>query len=139
MDARGPRTPLQPADLNAAPPLPAPPRLRPAPQTSPPDTRRPPRPPAPRPADHATDTPGIDANIHGDVKFAGGPSITHGTCNHPKVIKRIIKVAEKHKIPLQHESSSRYSGPDTDGIFHVKESIPSAMISFPRDSLTPVG
>ncbi|MEO6742477.1 MAG: M42 family metallopeptidase [Chthoniobacteraceae bacterium] len=80
---------------------------------------------------HATDTPGIDANIHGEVKFAAGPSITHGTCNHPKVIKRIIKVAEKHKIPLQHESSSRYSGTDTDVIFDVKEGIPSALISFP--------
>ena len=80
---------------------------------------------------HATDTPGIDVNIHGEVKFTGGPSITHGTCNHPKVIKRIIKVAEKNKIPLQHESSSRYSGTDTDVIFNVKEGIPSALISFP--------
>ena len=62
---------------------------------------------------------------------SAGPSITHGTCNHPKVIKRIIKVAEKHKIPLQHESSSRYSGTDTDVIFDVKEGIPSALISFP--------
>jgi len=80
---------------------------------------------------HATDTPGIDAAVHGEVKFTGGPSITHGTCNHPNVIQRIIKVAEKLKIPLQHESSSGNSGTDTDVIFDVREGIPSALISFP--------
>jgi putative aminopeptidase FrvX len=80
---------------------------------------------------HATDTPGIDNAVHGEVKFAAGPSITHGTCNHPNVIQRIIKVAGKARIPLQHESSSRYSGTDTDVIFDVKEGIPSALISLP--------
>ena len=80
---------------------------------------------------HATDTPGIEHAVHGEVKFQGGPAITHGTCNHPNVIRRIIKVAEKNKIPLQHESSSRYSGTDTDVIFDVREGIPSALISFP--------
>jgi endoglucanase len=80
---------------------------------------------------HATDTPGIDHAIHGEVKFRGGPAITHGTCNHPNVIQRIINVAGRHKIPLQHESSSRYSGTDTDVIFEVREGIPSALVSFP--------
>ena len=80
---------------------------------------------------HATDTPGIEHAMHGEVKLGGGPSITHGTCNHPLVIKRLIKVAEKNKIPLQHESVSRCSGTDTDVIFNVKEGIPSALVSFP--------
>jgi endoglucanase len=80
---------------------------------------------------HATDTPGIDHATHGEVKFGAGPSITHGTCNHPNVIQRIIKVAAKHRIQLQHESSSRYSGTDTDVIFDVREGIPSALISLP--------
>ncbi len=80
---------------------------------------------------HATDTPGIDAAVHGEVKFAAGPSITHGACNHPNVVKRLIKVAEKNKISLQHESVSRNSGTDTDVIFNVNEGIPSALVSFP--------
>ncbi len=80
---------------------------------------------------HATDTPGIDFAIHGEAKLGGGPSITHGTCNHPEVIKRIMTVAEEKGIPLQHESSSRYSGTDTDVIFHTREGIPSALISIP--------
>ncbi len=80
---------------------------------------------------HATDTPGIDKTMHGEVKFAGGPSITHGTCNHPKVIERLMNSAKKLKIELQHESSSRYSGTDTDEIFRVREGIPSGLISLP--------
>jgi endoglucanase len=80
---------------------------------------------------HATDTPGIEHAVHGEVKLGGGPSITHGTCNHPKVIERLLAVARKLDIPIQHESSSRYSGTDTDVIFDVREGIPSALVSLP--------
>ncbi|MGV3532027.1 MAG: M42 family metallopeptidase [Chthoniobacteraceae bacterium] len=80
---------------------------------------------------HATDTPGIEHEKHGEVKLGGGPSITHGTCNHPLVVKRLMETAEKLGIPLQHESSSRYSGTDTDSIYNVREGIPSGLISLP--------
>ncbi len=80
---------------------------------------------------HATDTPGIDHAQHGEVKLGGGPSVTHGTCNHPSVIRRLLSVAEKLNIPIQHESSSRYSGTDTDVIFDTREGIPSALVSLP--------
>ena len=80
---------------------------------------------------HATDTPGIDNAIHGEVKFGGGPTVTHGTCNHPNVVQRLIDVAKKSKVPLQHESSSRYSGTDTDNISYTGQGIPSALISLP--------
>jgi endoglucanase len=80
---------------------------------------------------HATDTPGIDHSVHGEVRLGGGPSITHGTCNHPKVVKRLLKVAEAAGISIQHESSSRYSGTDTDTIFTTREGIPSALVSLP--------
>ena len=80
---------------------------------------------------HATDTPGIEKSKHGAVKLGGGPSITHGTCCHPLVIQRLVKTADKHSIPLQHESSSRYSGTDTDSIYHIREGTPSALVSLP--------
>ena len=80
---------------------------------------------------HATDTPGIDHAIHGEVKMGGGPSVTHGTCNHPNVVKRILEVAKNLKIPIQHESSSRYSGTDTDNISYTGKGIPSALVSLP--------
>lgn len=80
---------------------------------------------------HATDSPGIPKAKHGEVTLGGGPSITHGTVNHPKVVERLIEIAEREDIPLQHEASSRYSGTDTDVIFHTKSGIPSALISIP--------
>lgn len=80
---------------------------------------------------HATDTPGIDQAQHGEVKLGGGPSVTHGTCNHPNVVRRLLEVAGRLGIPIQHESSSRYSGTDTDVIFETREGIPSALVSMP--------
>ncbi|HEX8371463.1 MAG TPA: M42 family metallopeptidase [Chthoniobacterales bacterium] len=80
---------------------------------------------------HATDTPGIDQSIHGECVLGGGPSITHGTCNHPLVIARLLECAEAAGIPIQHESSSRYSGTDTDVIFNSQNGVPSALVSLP--------
>ncbi len=80
---------------------------------------------------HATDSPGIPKAKHGEVKMGGGPSITHGTVNHPKVVERLIEIAEREDIPLQHEASSRFSGTDTDVIFNSKAGIPSALMSIP--------
>lgn len=80
---------------------------------------------------HATDSPGINQKKHGKVELGEGPTVTHGTVNHPRVIERIEEVAEAEDIPLQHESSSRYSGTDTDSIFTSRSGIPSALISLP--------
>ncbi|MEI8038879.1 MAG: M42 family metallopeptidase [Verrucomicrobiota bacterium] len=80
---------------------------------------------------HATDTPGLDAAKHGSVKLGGGPSLTHGTANHPLVVKRLIELATAARIPIQHEASSRFTGTDTDKIFHSRQGIPSALVSLP--------
>ena len=81
---------------------------------------------------HATDTPGIAHEQHGKVTLGGGPTVTHGTGNHPAVVKRLIDVAEKEGIPLQHEASSRSTGTDTDSIYPVREGVPSALVSLPQ-------
>ena len=80
---------------------------------------------------HATDSPGIDKNKHGAVKLGGGPSLTHGTANHPLIVKRLISLAKKLSIPIQHESSSRSTGTDTDSVYPSKSGIPSALLSIP--------
>ena len=80
---------------------------------------------------HATDTPGTDYKKHGEVKLGGGPSLTHGGANHIEVVNRLIELAAKAEIPIQHESSSRFTGTDTDVIFNQQHGIPSALISLP--------
>ncbi len=80
---------------------------------------------------HATDTPGICNATHGTVKLGKGPTVSHGTCNHPLVVERLMNNAESAEIPLQHESSSRYSGTDTDSIFVSRDGVPSGLVSLP--------
>ena len=80
---------------------------------------------------HATDSPGISSAKHGEVKLGLGPTVTHGTVNHPAVVQRLIDVAKAEGIPLQHESSSRTSGTDTDVIFTARAGVPSALVSMP--------
>jgi len=80
---------------------------------------------------HATDSPGIQQKEHGAVYLGQGPSITHGTACHPKLVSYLVDVAEKHDIPLQHEASSVRTGTDTDSIYHVRDGIPSMLISLP--------
>ena len=65
----------------------------------------------------ATDSPGIDRNKHGSIKLGSGPTVTHGTANHPEVVKRLITLANELEIPIQHEASSRSTGTDTDHVY----------------------
>jgi endoglucanase len=81
---------------------------------------------------HATDYPTVNKTQHGDIKLGGGPSLTHGGCNHPEVVARLEAIAEKKKITLQHEAISATSGTDTDVIFWTRGGIASALISLPN-------
>lgn len=80
---------------------------------------------------HATDTPGIAAKEHGFVALGKGPALAHGAANHPLVVERLINVAEKQKIPLQHEAISRSTRTDADVIYTALDGIPCALISIP--------
>jgi putative aminopeptidase FrvX len=80
---------------------------------------------------HATDSPGIDRNKHGSIKLGSGPTVTHGTANHPGVVKRLIALANELDIPIQHEASSRSTGTDTDHVYPMRGGVPSALLSVP--------
>jgi len=80
---------------------------------------------------HATDSPDIKHAQHGKVTLGGGPSVTHGTANHPLMVRRLMELAAEREITLQHEASSRFTGTDTDSIFHQRGGIPSALVSLP--------
>jgi len=80
---------------------------------------------------HATDIPGVSEAKHGRVAMGGGPATTHGTSNHRKLIARLTEIAEKHRLPLQYEASSRFTGTDTDQIYKATAGVPSALLSLP--------
>jgi endoglucanase len=81
---------------------------------------------------HATDYPTVNKSQHGDIKVGKGPTVTHGGCNHPEIVKRLEAIAATKKIPLQHEATSATSGTDTDAIFWTRGGIASALISLPN-------
>ncbi|MGD7653636.1 MAG: M20/M25/M40 family metallo-hydrolase [Verrucomicrobiales bacterium] len=80
---------------------------------------------------HATDTPGLSHAKFGKVTLGAGPTVSHGTANHPLVVERLTTVSEKLEAPLQHESTDRFSGTDTDKIFTSRGGVPSALVSLP--------
>lgn len=84
---------------------------------------------------HATDTPGLDAKEVGDVKLGKGPTVAHGSANHPLIVKRLIEVAGEKKIPIQHEATPNSTYTDTDNVYITKQGIPSALVSLPIRSM----
>ncbi|RMF16127.1 MAG: M42 family peptidase [Candidatus Dadabacteria bacterium] len=81
---------------------------------------------------HATDVPGVSQAKHGKVEMGAGPTITHGTANHPLLVQHLVDTAAATDIAIQHEASSRYTGTDTDAIYRATTGIPSALLSLPN-------
>ena len=86
---------------------------------------------------HATDSPGLDKGKFGDIRLGGGPAVIHGTANHPNLVARLEIVADKNKIPLQHEAAGRRTGTDTDSIYISRDGVASALVSVPCAICTP--
>jgi putative aminopeptidase FrvX len=81
---------------------------------------------------HATDTPGIDAKQHGEIKMSKGPSISIGREHHPVLVDRIRNVATKKKINLQIETFSLTGGTDAMSIHNKIGGVPSSVIGIPN-------
>ena len=80
---------------------------------------------------HATDSPGISAAQHGQVKLGEGPSISIGRENHPVLIKKLRAAAKAKKIKLQVEAFSASGGTDALAIYSAVGGVPSAVIGIP--------
>ena len=80
---------------------------------------------------HDTSTPMIEAKKQGDAKIGKGPVITYAPAVQNNLIEKIIRIAEKNKIPYQRLASSRYTGTDTDAFAYSNGGVPSALISLP--------
>jgi putative aminopeptidase FrvX len=81
---------------------------------------------------HATDTPGIDAKQHGEIKLGKGPSLSIGRENHPLIVERLRKLAKRKRIPVQFEAFSTTGGTDAMAIYKAQGGVPSALLSIPN-------
>ncbi len=80
---------------------------------------------------HDTQTPLINSKDIGDVKCGNGPSVTYAPAVQRNLLELIINTAQKNKIAIQREASSRGTGTDTDAFAYSNGGVASALISIP--------
>jgi putative aminopeptidase FrvX len=80
---------------------------------------------------HDTQSPMYNKKESGNLKCGSGPTLCYGPAVQNNVLKMIIDVANKKKIPFQRQAVSRSTGTDTDSFAYSAEGVASALISLP--------
>ncbi|MBR5680483.1 MAG: M42 family metallopeptidase [Clostridia bacterium] len=81
----------------------------------------------------ATDVPGIKPELLGDIKLGAGAELQRNADNNPPLLNRILKAAEKKKIPYQMTTGHRATGgTDTAAIQMTRGGVATALISIPN-------
>ncbi len=80
---------------------------------------------------HDTASPAYDKKSQGDIRCGNGPTLSYGPAVQNNLLKMIIEVAEKKKIPFQRAAASRSTGTDTDAFAYSDIGVASALISLP--------
>jgi putative aminopeptidase FrvX len=80
---------------------------------------------------HDTGSPMYNKKESGNLKCGQGPVVCYGPAVQNNVLKMIIQVAERKKIPFQRQAVSRSTGTDTDSFAYSAEGVASALISLP--------
>ena len=80
---------------------------------------------------HDTQSPLYNKIKEGDVQCGKGPTLSYAPAVQNNVLKMLIEVAEKAKIPFQRLAVSRYTGSDTDAFAYSHVGVASALISLP--------
>ena len=80
---------------------------------------------------HCTQTPMVNKIEQGDLHSGNGPVLTFGPAVQNNLLKQVMKVAEKNKIPFQRAAVSRATGTDTDAFAYSNDGVPSMLISLP--------
>ncbi len=81
---------------------------------------------------HATDTPGIPKNEHGDHALGSGPVIGRASNLSPIVSDRLIAAAGGADIAYTVEAGSRSTGTDADAIHFARAGIATGLVSCPN-------
>lgn len=80
---------------------------------------------------HDTHSPMYDKKTQGDQACGKGPVLTFGPAVQNNVLKMLMEVAEKNKLPYQRAAVSRSTGTDTDSFAYSAEGVASALVSLP--------
>lgn len=80
---------------------------------------------------HDTQSPAYNKIQSGDLSSGKGPVLTYGPAVQNNLLKMVIEVAEKEKVPFQRASAYRATGTDTDAFAYSNAGVASALISLP--------
>ncbi|MFP4105501.1 MAG: M42 family metallopeptidase [Phycisphaerae bacterium] len=81
---------------------------------------------------HATDTPGISMQQHGEVFLGKGPTVSLGRENHPGLTARVREIAKQKEVDLQLETFSITGGTDAYAYWTKNGGVPSMIVSIPN-------
>lgn len=80
----------------------------------------------------ATDCPSMDKKEEGEIKLGKGPVIYRGPNMNPKVVDRLIRVAEANGIPYQLAAAGKATGTDANAIQVNRAGVATGLISVPN-------
>ena len=87
----------------------------------------------------ASDQPGAEKKIVGDIKLGGGPILHRGPNINPVVGRLLVETAKRKKIPYQMKAESRASGTDANVIQITRAGVAAGLIGVPNRYMhTPV-
>ncbi len=81
---------------------------------------------------HATDTPGVSKNEHGEHPLGSGPVIARAANLSPIVTDGLIAAAEEEDIAYTLEADSRSTSTDADAIQFTRAGIATGLVSVPN-------
>jgi len=80
---------------------------------------------------HATDTPGIEKQQHGNLTLGGGPVLSRGSVVNPRIFELLVETAESEGIPYGVRAAARDTGTDADAIYSAHRGVATGVLSVP--------
>jgi tetrahedral aminopeptidase len=80
----------------------------------------------------ASDYPGAEKKVVGDVRLGKGPILPRGATINPVVGRLLVEVARKKRIPFQITAEPRASGTDANAIQITRAGVASGLVSIPN-------
>jgi len=81
---------------------------------------------------HASDYPGMNKNILGEVSLGKGPAVSVGANINPMVFTLLKQAAENTKTNIQIEAAPRATGTDANAIQTTRAGVAAGLISIPN-------
>lgn len=88
---------------------------------------------------HATDHPDVPGERTTPVDLGGGPVVSRGSANHPRLVDLAREAAAEAEVDVQLQATGFRTGTDADALYTSRDGIPSLSVGVPNRYMhTPV-